>query len=126
MLYSIGEVSNITGVTVSALRYYDREGLFPNIERTSGKVRVFSDNEVETLQMIECLKTSGLSIKEIKQFLDWCQEGDTSIKKRRDFFYERLDAVKEQMDELQQTMNLIKHKCNYYDKMLTKPSQAAP
>jgi len=126
MLYSIGKVASMTGITISALRYYDREGLFPNMERTTGKVRVFSDAEIEILQMIECLKTSGLSIKEIKQFLDWCQEGDSSIKQRRDLFYGRLDAVKKQMDELQKTMNLIKFKCWYYDTALAAGTEDAP
>jgi len=126
MLYSIGKVASMTGITISALRYYDREGLFPNMERTTGKVRVFSDAEIEILQMIECLKTSGLSIKEIKQFLDWCQEGDSSIKQRRNLFYGRLDAVKKQMDELQKTMNLIKFKCWYYDTALAAGTEDAP
>lgn len=118
MYYSIGDVSNTTGIAISTLRYYDREGLFPNIERSNGGIRVFSDTEIEAIKIIECLKTSGLSIKEIKQFLDWCQEGDDSLQKRRDMFYERLEAVKKQMEELQKAMDTIQFKCWYYDTAL--------
>ena len=126
MQYSIGEVANMTGITISALRYYDREGMFPNIERTTGQIRVFSDNEIEALKIIECLKTSGLSIKEIKQFLAWCQEGDRSIEQRRDLFYERMEAVKLQMAELQRTMDVLKYKCWYYDTALAAGTEDAP
>jgi len=126
MCYSIGEVANTTGIAISTLRYYDREGMFPNIERRGGGIRVFSDAEIETIKIIECLKTSGLSIKDIKQFLDWCQEGDSSLQKRRDMFYERLEAVKKQMEELQKTMDIIKYKCWYYDTALTAGTEEVP
>jgi len=126
MCYSIGEVANTTGIAISTLRYYDREGMFPNIERRGGGIRVFSDAEIETIKIIECLKTSGLSIKDIKQFLDWCQEGDASLQKRRDMFHERLEAVKKQMEELQKTMDIIKYKCWYYDTAMTAGTEEAP
>jgi len=125
MHYSIGEVANTTGIAISTLRYYDREGMFPNIARSNGGIRVFSDIEIETLRIVECLKTSGLSIKDIKRFLDWCQEGDASLQKRRDMFHERLEAVKRQMEELQKTMDIIKYKCWYYDTALAAGTEEA-
>jgi len=118
MYYSIGEVANQTGINISTLRYYDREGLFPNMERSGGGIRMFSDTEIEAIRIIECLKTSGMPIKDIKQFLGWCQEGDGSLQRRRDMFYERLEAVKKQMEELQKVMDTIKFKCWYYDTAL--------
>jgi len=126
MFYSIGEVANTTGIAISTLRYYDREGMFPNMGRRGGGIRVFSEVEIDTIQMIECLKTSGMPLKDIKQFLDWCQEGDSSLQKRRDMFYERLEVVKKQMEELQKTMNTIKYKCWYYDTALTAGTDEAP
>ena len=69
MEYSIGRVSEMFGLPVSTLRYYDKDGLFPNIERVSG-IRKFSDRELESLRVIECLKKSGLEIKDIKQFME--------------------------------------------------------
>ena len=126
MCYSIGEVANTTGIAISTLRYYDREGMFPNIERRGGGIRVFSDAEIETIKIIECLKTSGLSIKDMTQFLHWCQEGDSSLQKRRDMFYERLEAVKKQMEELQKTMDIIRFKCWYYDTALAAGTEEVP
>ena len=126
MQYSIGEVANLAGISISSLRYYDREGLFPNLERSGGGIRRFTDKEIETLGIIECLKTSGLSIQEIKQFLDWCQEGDSSLQKRRELFYERLAVVTKQMEQLQKTMNTLRFKCWYYDTALSAGTEEVP
>ena len=68
-MYSIGQVSEMFHLPVSTLRYYDKEGLFPYMERRSG-IRRFSERELEALRVIECLKKSGLEIKEIKQFME--------------------------------------------------------
>lgn len=115
MYYTIGEVSNATGIATSTLRYYDREGMFPDMERSSGGIRVFSDRELGTLKVIECLKHAGMSIKDIKEFLGWCQEGDATLPQRRQMFHDRLAEVERQMDELRNTMNLLRYKCWYYD-----------
>lgn len=115
MHYSIGEVSDITGIAASTLRYYDREGMFPTMERSSGGIRVFSDTELATLKVIECLKSSGMSIRDIKEFLGWCQEGDPSIGKRREMFHRRLAEVEAQIAELERTRNMLRYKCWYYD-----------
>ena len=126
MHYSIGDVANSTGIAISTLRYYDREGMFPNMERSGGGIRMFSDIEIETIRMIECLKASGMPISDIKLFLDWCQEGDSTLQKRRDMFYERLKVVAEQMEELQKTLNTIKFKCWYYDTAIEAGTEEVP
>lgn len=114
MYYSIGEVANITGIAISTLRYYDKEGLFPAIERSTGGIRLFTETELGVIKIIECLKATGMPIKDIKQFMDWCQEGDASLQKRLDMFNERFNVVSKQMEELQKTMDTIKYKCWYY------------
>ena len=63
-MYTIGQVSEMFGLPISTLRYYDKQGLFPEMERVSG-IRKFSDTELEALRVIECLKKSGLEIKDI-------------------------------------------------------------
>ena len=75
-MYTIGQVSAMFNLPVSTLRYYDKEGFFPNLER-KGNIRYFSDNELEALRIIECLKKSGLEIKDIKQFFIWVSEGSS-------------------------------------------------
>lgn len=125
MYYSIGEAARITGIAISTLRYYDREGMFPEMMRSSGGIRVFSDKEISILRVVECLKSAGMSIKEIKEFLFWCQEGDSSLQKRRDMFRYRLKEVKKQIEALQKTMNTLQYKCWYYDTAIAAGTEGA-
>ena len=74
-MYTIGQVSEMFDLPISTLRYYDKEGLFPNLQRESG-IRKFGEKEIEALRIIECLKKSGLEIKDIKQFMQWCVQGN--------------------------------------------------
>lgn len=115
MAYSIGEVAQIMGVTASTLRYYDKEGLLPRVERTAGGIRSFSDADIETLRIIECLKRTGMPIRDIKQFMDWCQQGDATLEQRREMFHERRRLVQQQMAQLQATLDTINYKCWYYE-----------
>ena len=77
-MYTIGQVSEMFHLPISTLRYYDKEGFFPNLER-KGNIRYFSDNELEAIRIIECLKQSGLEIKDIKQFFKWVTEGSSCL-----------------------------------------------
>ena len=126
MFYPIGNVAKMFNIPTSTLRYYDREGLFLNVKRSSGGIRVFTDAEIATLKVIECLKSTGMQIKDIKQFLDWCIEGDKTIQKRRDMFFERRAIVEKQMEELQKTLEVIQFKCWYYETACDAGSEDAP
>lgn len=117
--YSISQVANELKLTVYTLRYYDKEGLMPFVERTSSGTRVFKDSDIEALKIIECLKSTGMPIKEIKNFIDWCSEGDSTLQQRYDMFMERKANVEAQMEELKKTMKLIEYKCSYYRTALT-------
>lgn len=112
--YSIGEVAKELNLTVYALRYYDKEGLMPFVERTTSGIRVFKESDIEALKIIECLKATGMPIKEIKNFIEWCSDGDSTLQQRYDMFLERKASVEAQMEELKRTMEIIQHKCSYY------------
>ncbi len=102
---------------ISTLRYYDKEGLFPNLER-KGNIRQFSDTELEAIRVIECLKKSGLEIKEIKQFFKWVSEGSSTYANRKNLFEFRKTAVEEEIKALEKTLAMLKFKCWYYEKAL--------
>lgn len=116
-MYTIGEVSKMFGLPISTLRYYDKEGLFPNIERTSG-VRKFNDKELEGLRVIDCLKKSGMEIKEIKLFMQWCVEGSSTYAKRKELFESRKKAVETEIDQMQKTLDMLRFKCWYYEQAM--------
>ncbi len=126
MFYSIGEVSSKLSIPASTLRYYDREGLLSGIKRSNGGMRVFSDQEITTLKVIECLQSSGLQIRDIKQFLDWCEEGEGTLEKRREMFHERRAIVQNQIEELQKTLEIVEFKCWYYDTACEAGTEDAP
>jgi DNA-binding transcriptional MerR regulator len=112
--YTISEVAKELNLTVYTLRYYDKEGLMPFVERTESGTRLFKESDISALKVIECLKSTGMPIKEIKNFIDWCSEGDSSLQQRYDMFLERKSLVEAQIEELKKTMEVIEHKCLYY------------
>ena len=113
-MYTIGQVSEMFGLPISTLRYYDKEGFFPNLERR-GNIRYFSDSDLEAIRIIECLKKSDLEIKDIRQFFQWVAEGPSSYEKRKELFEARKVAVAEEMKKLEKTLSLLKFKCWYYE-----------
>ena len=103
MKYTIGQVAEMTGLPISTLRYYDREGLFPNMERCSG-IRKFGEQEIEAIRVIECLKKSGLEIKQIKRFMAWCAQGAQTYSMRKALFEERRAIVQAEIERMNRVL----------------------
>ena len=116
-MYTIGQVSEMFDIPISTLRYYDKEGFFPNLER-KGSIRHFGDAEIESIRIIECLKASGLEIKDIKKFFEWVVAGPSSYENRKELFETRKKAVMEEMKELEKTLAMLEFKCWYYEKAM--------
>ena len=113
-MYSIGQVAEMFDLPISTLRYYDKQGLFPNMERVSG-IRKFSDTEIEALRVIECLKKSGLEIKDIKQFMDWCVEGASTYPQRKALFEKQRKRLEAELIHMNKVLDMLKFKCWYYE-----------
>ena len=113
-MYSIGEVSKKFNLPQSTLRFYDKEGLLRSVKRESG-VRKFDDAAMETLFMIECLKKAGMEIKDIKIFLDWVAEGNSTLEKRLEMFKAQRKKVEKEIEEQKKVLDLLKYKCWYYE-----------
>ena len=116
-MYTIGQVSEMFDIPISTLRYYDKEGFFPNLER-KGSIRHFGDAEIESIRIIECLKASGLEIKDIKKFFEWVVAGPSSYENRKELFETRKKAVQEEMKQLEKTLAMLEFKCWYYEKAM--------
>ncbi len=122
-MYSIGEISKMFQLSISTLRYYDKEGLFPHLKRVNG-VRQFSESEIETLRVIDCLKKSGLEIKEIKEYMSLCSLGNTTLKQRKEIFEKQKEEVLQEMEKLQKVLSMLNYKCWYYDQAIEKNDEA--
>lgn len=116
-MYTIGQVSKMFNLPVSTLRYYDKEGLFPDMNRVSG-IRKFSDKEIEALRVIECLKKSGLEIKDIKKFMEWCVKGSETYSLRRELFLKQKEIVESEIQRMNKALDMIKFKCWYYEQAI--------
>ena len=115
MEYTISEVANRMSVTVSTLRYYDKEGLLPFLNKKENGTRVFKESDFNWLRVITCMKDTGMPIKDIKKYIDLCMEGDHTLDERLKIFIDRKDVVLKQMEELQGLLNTINHKIQYYE-----------
>ncbi|MCB8541854.1 MULTISPECIES: MerR family transcriptional regulator [unclassified Faecalibacillus] len=122
-MYSIGEISKMFQLPISTLRYYDKEGLFPHLKRVNG-VRQFSESEIETLRVIDCLKKSGLEIKEIKEYMSLCSLGNTTLKQRKEIFEKQKEEVLQEMEKLQKVLSMLNYKCWYYDQAIEKNDES--
>ena len=116
-MYSIGQVAEMFGLPISTLRYYDKQGLFPKMERVSG-IRKFSETEIEALRVIECLKKSGLEIKDIKQFMDWCVEGTSTYPQRKALFEKQRERLEAELIHMNKVLDMLKFKCWYYEQAM--------
>jgi len=115
MIYTIGEMAKKMNIAPSALRYYDKEGLMPFVERSESGIRIFTENDFEGLSIIHCLKQAGLPIKDIKKFIDMVAKGDETIDERLELFRSKREDVKRQIQELQKTLQVLEYKCWYYE-----------
>lgn len=123
MEYTIGQVAKLTGLSISTIRYYDKEGLINGINRKSG-IRNFNEKDLNTIRIIECLKNSGMLIKEIREFMRLCEQGDSSLKERYNIFLEQEKKVQDQIESLNQTLKLIKFKQWYYSKAISDNTES--
>ena len=121
-MYTIGQVAEMFGLPISTLRYYDKQGLFPRMERVSG-IRRFSETEIEALRVIECLKKAGMEIKDIKQFMNWCMEGASTYPQRKAMFEARKVHMEQEIKHMNRTLDMLKYKCWYYEQAIREGSE---
>ena len=114
MFYTIGEMARKLNVAPSTLRYYDKEGLLPFVERSSGGIRMFKDEDMEWLRLLGCLKKAGMPLKEIRSFLDWSRQGDATISHRLELLEKQRQSVLEQQKQLEDTLLMLDYKRWYY------------
>lgn len=124
MGYTIAQAAERMGLTAHTLRYYEKEGLLPFVERNAQGNRDFKESDFEWLDVISCLKSSGMPIKNIKAFIDWCLQGDGTLEKRLNVFLEHKKVVEAKMEELQKHMDKINYKIWYYETAIKAGTEA--
>ncbi len=115
---TIGEVSKKLNIPIATLRFYDSEGLLLNVRRDEAGIRHFDEANIASLRLIECLKQSGMQLKEIKEFMNWCAMGDSTLNLRKEMFIKQKSNIEAKISELKRALSLIEYKCWYYDEAL--------
>ena len=119
-MYSIHEVCERTGLTAHTLRYYEKEKLLPNVNRSAGGFRQYSDEDLEALGMICCLKNTGMSLQNISRFMALTREGDQTLRERCELLKKHRDTVLVRMEEMQKHLEKVTCKVNYFTDRLTE------
>ena len=126
MVYTVGEMAELLGVPASTLRYYDKKGLLPFVERSPGGMRMFREKDYEWLQVIHCLKKTGMKLENIRDFIGMAMRGDETIESRLELIVRQQESVRKQMAELQQTLDLLAFKRWYYETAKEAGTTAVP
>ena len=119
MLYTMMQVCKETGMTYQALKFYCNEGLVPNVKRDKNNRRVFDERDVAWIQSLTCLKKCGMSIQEMKEYLELCLQGEATIPQRKEMLARKQEALRETVQELQNSIAYIDWKQNFYDEVLS-------
>ncbi len=116
MEYTIRKVADKMQMEPHVLRYYEKEGLLPDVKRTSSGYRSYSEDDLEWLGLINCLKHTGMSIKQIKEFVAISQMGDETLGQRCELLQAHKEIVQQHMAEMEHHLEKVTHKIEHYSK----------
>lgn len=119
MMYTMMQVCKETDMTYQALKFYCNEGLVPNVKRDKNNRRVFDERDVKWIKDLVCLKKCGMSIQEMKEYLELCLQGESSIPQRKEMLAEKQKALRATIQELEDSVAYIDWKQNFYDEVLS-------
>ena len=117
-MYSIREVCQRTGLTAHTLRYYEKEGLLTGVQRSKGGFRQYSDEDLEALGLICCLKNTGMSLQEIARFVQLTQQGDGTLAERVAMLRACRENVLARMAEMQRYLDKVNWKLGFFTEKL--------
>jgi MerR family transcriptional regulator, aldehyde-responsive regulator len=118
--YTIKEFSQKVNISPFTLRYYEKEGIMPPSKRLSNSHRVYTDSDMTWITLVSCLRSTGMSISDIKHYVDLVIRGDETVQERKQIILEQKKKIEEQLEELQKHLELINKKINLYDEIISK------
>lgn len=118
-MYTMMQVCKETGLTYQTLKYYCNEGLIPNVKRDKNNRRVFGERDVKWIKDLVCLKKCDMSIQEMKEYLDFCLQGPSTILQRKEMLDRKKEALLSSIEELKGCVDYIDWKQDFYDDVLS-------
>lgn len=119
MLYTMKQACERVGLTYDTLKFYCNEGLIPNVKRDKNNYRVFNDKDIAWIKSLSCLKSCGMSIVEMKEYLALCLKGESTIPERQEILNNKLKELEEKIAKLQHSIDYIHWKQNFYNDVLS-------
>ncbi len=120
MTYTIKDVSIITGLSIFTIRFYDKKGLLPFVSRNKSGIRTFTESDISQIKTICCLKNTGMQIKDIKKYIDFCMAGVDTIDSRKKLLIDHRSEIVNQINALTENLKLVDAKLKIY----TSPNAA--
>ena len=117
-MYSMKETCKQVGMTYETLKFYCNEGLIPNVQRDKNNYRVFDDNNINWIKSLSCLKKCGMSITEMKKYLNLCMQGESTISERKNMLDKKQKDLELKKKEIEDSLSFINWKQNFYDDVL--------
>ena len=118
ILYSMKQTCEKTGLTYDTIKFYCNEGLIPNVKRDKNNYRVFDDKDIAWIKNLSCLKNCGMSILEMKEYLELCLRGKSTIPERKEILNVKLKELEDKIRELKESIDYIKWKQSFYKDIL--------
>lgn len=117
-MYTIKEVADKMDVSEHTLRFWAKSGFFPFLQRDNNNIRRFSENDLNWVRIVKCLRSVGTQNKDIKRYIDLCIIGDSTIKERYQIILDTKAKALEQMEELKKQLELLDYKENFYKNLI--------
>lgn len=118
-MYSMQEAYKKVGMSYQTLKFYCNQGLVPNVKRDKNNYRIFDDHDIEWIKGLSCLKKCGMSIEEMKEYLDLCMQGESSIPQRKAILDIKRRKLVDSLNQIQESINYIDWKQGFYDDVLS-------
>ena len=118
-MFTMKQVCEEANMTYQTLKYYCNEGLVPNVKRDDNNHRIFDERDVKWIKDLVCLKKCGMSIQEMKDYLDLCLQGESTIPQRTEMLAQKQQALRSSIKELEDSVSYIDWKQNFYDEVLS-------
>ncbi len=122
-MYSMKEACQLTNMTYENLKFYCNEGLVPNVKRDQRNYRIFDEHDIKWIQSLNCLKSCGMGIEEMKNYLALCMKGESSIPERKVILADKRESLLRSIAKLQEAVAYIDWKQGYYDDVLSGKTQ---
>ncbi len=117
-MYTIKEVAEKMDISEHTLRFWAKSGFFPFVKRNENNIRMFTDNDLEWVKIVKCLRSVGTDNKSIKRYIDFCIMGDSTISQRYDIIRETKEKAQQQMNNLKKQLDLLNYKEEFYQNLI--------